>query len=77
MDIYEDTLEQIIKYRTGFELLSRKYEVNFYFVDKSNVFRLLDFKVDEKELIVEIWSIRDIKDGEELFINYGQEYWVW
>jgi hypothetical protein len=36
-----------------------------------------DFKVDEKELIVEIWSIRDIKDGEELFINYGQEYWVW
>ena len=51
VDIYEDTLEQIIKYRAGFESLSRKYEVNFYFVDKSNVFRLLDFKVDEKRKI--------------------------
>lgn len=36
-----------------------------------------DFKINDKELIVEVWSIRDIKDGEELFINYGSEYWVW
>jgi SET domain-containing protein len=36
-----------------------------------------DFKIDEKELIIEVWSIRDIKDGEELLINYGSEYWIW
>jgi hypothetical protein len=49
--IYEDTLEQIIKYRTGFDSLSKEYDVQFYFVDKAKVFRLLDFEVGEKRRI--------------------------
>lgn len=49
--IYEDTLEQIIKYRTGFDSLSKKYEIEFYFVDKAKVYRLVDFKVDGERRI--------------------------
>jgi len=24
---------------------------------------------------IEVWSIKDIKYGEELFMTYGDEYW--
>jgi hypothetical protein len=51
VSIYEDSLEQIIKYKTGFESLSKFYGVRFYFVDKSKVIRLYNFKVGEKRRI--------------------------
>jgi hypothetical protein len=51
ISIYEDTLEQIINYRAGFERLSKFYDVRFYFVDKSKVYRLYDFEVGEKRRI--------------------------
>jgi hypothetical protein len=51
VNIYEDSLEQIIKYRTGFESLSKFYDVRFYFVDKTKVIRLYDFKIGEKRRI--------------------------
>jgi SET domain len=31
------------------------------------------FTVKDKQ--VSVWSIRDIKKGEELFVSYGDEYW--
>jgi cell fate (sporulation/competence/biofilm development) regulator YmcA (YheA/YmcA/DUF963 family) len=51
ISIYEDTLEQIIKYKTGFDTLSKFYHVKFYFVDKSKVYRLYDFEAGEKRRI--------------------------
>lgn len=51
VNIYEDSLEQIIKYRTGFESLSKFYDVRFHFVDKTKVIRLYDFKIGEKRRI--------------------------
>jgi hypothetical protein len=51
VSIYEDTLEQIIKYKTGFEQLGKFYDVRFYFVDKSKVYRLYDFEVGENRRI--------------------------
>ena len=51
VNIYEDTLEQIIKYKEGFESISKSYDVRFYFVDKAKVFRLVDFEVFESRRI--------------------------
>jgi hypothetical protein len=33
------------------------------------------FVVDLDKDTVEVWSIKDIKIGEELFISYGEDYW--
>jgi SET domain-containing protein len=33
------------------------------------------FVVDLDSDTVEVWSIKDIKIGEELFISYGEDYW--
>lgn len=35
------------------------------------------FVIDDKNFLVEIWSIKNIYPGEELFINYGSSYWSW
>jgi len=51
ISIYEDTLEQIIKYRSGFDRMGKGYDVRFYFVDKAKVYRLQDFKVGENRRI--------------------------
>jgi hypothetical protein len=34
------------------------------------------FMVDLENDIVNVWSIRDIKPGEELFISYGADFWT-
>jgi SET domain-containing protein len=34
------------------------------------------FVVDLENDTVSVWSIRDIKEGDELFISYGEEYWT-
>ena len=33
------------------------------------------FVVDLETDTVSVWSIRDIREGDELFISYGEEYW--
>ncbi len=35
-----------------------------------------NFKINFNDLIIEIWSIKDIYKDEELFIDYGSEYWI-
>ena len=35
-----------------------------------------EFIIDDNNLFVEIWSIKDIMKREELFIYYGNEYWI-
>ena len=34
-----------------------------------------EFRIDDKNLLVEVWSIKNIMKGEELFIYYGSDYW--
>lgn len=34
------------------------------------------FMVIDKKKVVEIWSITDIEIGDELFISYGEDYWI-
>jgi len=36
-----------------------------------------EFIIDNNYLKVELWSIKDIKEGEELLIDYGADYWTW
>jgi hypothetical protein len=33
------------------------------------------FRVDDETRQVSVWSIRDIKAGEELFVSYGEDFW--
>ena len=33
------------------------------------------FRVDDETRQVSVWSIRDIKAGEELFVSYGDDFW--
>jgi hypothetical protein len=35
------------------------------------------FVVDLEKDTVSVWSIKDIQEGEELYISYGSEYWSW
>ena len=35
------------------------------------------FVIDYKNFLVEIWAIKNINAGEELFISYGSSYWEW
>lgn len=51
VSIYEDTLEQIIKYKAGFDQVGKFYDVRFYFVDKAKVYRLYGFEAGEKRRI--------------------------
>jgi hypothetical protein len=34
------------------------------------------FKINSTNLVIEVWSIKDIDKDEELFIDYGSEYWI-
>jgi SET domain-containing protein len=34
-----------------------------------------EFRVDDETRQVSVWSIRDIKAGEELFVSYGDDFW--
>ena len=34
------------------------------------------FKINSTDLVIEVWSIKDINKNEELFIDYGSEYWI-
>ncbi len=33
------------------------------------------FRVDSEKIQVSVWSKRDIKTGEELFVSYGDDFW--
>jgi uncharacterized protein len=33
------------------------------------------FRVDNEKIQVSVWSKRDIKTGEELFVSYGDDFW--
>ncbi len=35
-----------------------------------------NFVVDLEKETVGVWSNRDIKSGEELFISYGSDFWT-
>jgi len=34
-----------------------------------------EFIINVKDKTVSVWTIREIKKGEELFISYGEDYW--
>ena len=35
-----------------------------------------EFRVDDETRQVSVWSIRDVMAGEELFVSYGDDYWI-
>jgi hypothetical protein len=35
-----------------------------------------EFRVDDETRQVSVWSMRDIKVGEELFVSYGDDFWT-
>ena len=42
----------------------------------SNYSNNCKFVVDLENDIVNVWTICDIKPGEELFISYGDDFWT-
>jgi hypothetical protein len=34
-----------------------------------------EFIINEKDQTVSVWTIKEIKSGEELFTSYGEDYW--
>ena len=44
---------------------------------RNHIYNNCEFIIDNNYLKVELWSIRDIKEGDELLIDYGSEYWTW
>ena len=44
---------------------------------RNRIYNNCEFIIDNNYLKVELWSIKDIKEGDELLVDYGSEYWTW